>query len=111
MTITELVKELTNLKITQTQMDWEESMEMEDWERLIKGKLTLVETGLDVDAHRWYEKSTSVYRYFEPNGDIRLLGVSHVSNLFSESMDVEDCYAGMEFFEMVEVPSVTYKKR
>ena len=58
---------------------------------------------LDVDKHRWYEISTSVYKIGE-----WFLGVRGVSDLFSESMGYDDCCVETVAFEMEEVPSVTY---
>jgi hypothetical protein len=49
--------------------------------------LEVVASGLYVDKHRWYEISTSVYKCEDG-----FVGVSGVSQLYSESSDYEDCY-------------------
>jgi hypothetical protein len=69
-------------------------------------KIKSLEEGLDIDKHRWYEVSTSVY----PIGD-RFLGVSGISQCYSESSGPEDCCHASEAFEMVEKKTVTYVKK
>ena len=49
--------------------------------------LEMVAHGLYVDKHRLYEISASVYKC-----DDGFVGVSGVSQLYSESSDYEDCY-------------------
>jgi len=63
-----------------------------------------VASGLLVDTHRWYETSVTVIKVFDV-----LLGIRHISNVFSESMGYSDCYVNLEFTEMKEVKTVTYK--
>lgn len=48
--------------------------------------LEVVASGLYVDKHRWYEISTSVYKCEDG-----YVGVSGVSQLYSESTEYEDC--------------------
>ena len=48
--------------------------------------LEMVAHGLYVDKYRWYEISTSVYKCEDG-----FVGVSGVSQLYSESMDYESC--------------------
>ena len=84
---------------------WDETMPEDIWEEFFANKDSYVKvaSGLNVDTHRWYEVSTTVIRIMD-----RLLGINHVSNVFSESMDAEDCGIDITFFEMKEVPSITY---
>jgi len=58
------------------------------------------------DEHRWYVIGTIVYKV----GD-EFLGVRGPVSLKSESMDYEDVDETCEAFEMVAVPSVTYKRK
>ena len=49
--------------------------------------LEAVASELNVDKHRWYEISTSVYKC-----DDGFVGVSGVTQLYAELMDYKDCY-------------------
>ena len=101
----ELLKELNELKLIQKNMDWKEDIPAKIYDIHFKNNSNVVAEGLDVDTHRWYECSTNVYEIYG-----KYLGVNSVTNLFSESMDVEDCYAELSFFEMEPVTTITYKQ-
>jgi hypothetical protein len=101
----ELIKELNDLSIVQSSGDWCEDLSDKMWEDNFQHKKQ-VTTGLDVDTRRHYETSISVYNM----GDW-LLGVRHISNIFSENSDVEGCYVKLSFFEMEETKVVTYKQK
>jgi|GEM_PF-3074250 hypothetical protein len=101
----ELLEKLNKDKIIQSFVDWDESLPKDIWENHFRYRFKEVEFGLDVETHRWYEISTSVVQIYE-----RFLGIRHITNVFSEGMDVEDCYVNMEFFEMEEVKVISYKK-
>jgi hypothetical protein len=100
----ELLKTLNNLKITQKHMDWGENIPLDIWNEHFQEYKPLA-YGLDVDTHRWYETSISVISIYG-----RIMGIRHISNLFSESSEVEDCYVTMEFFEMEEIQVTSYKQ-
>ena len=68
-------------------------------------RLKKVDSGLDVDKHRWYETSTTVYMI----DDEWYMGVDEVTSVFSESMGIGDCGVRPVFFEMEAVASITYK--
>jgi len=51
-----------------------------------ESSLEAVANGLYVDKHRWYEISTTVYKCEDG-----FVGVSGVSQLYSESTEYEDC--------------------
>ena len=68
-------------------------------------KLKKVDSGLDVDKHRWYETSTTVYLVDEE----WYMGVDEVTSVFSESMGIDDCGVVPVFFEMEAVASIAYK--
>ena len=100
-----LLEELNKLKIMQDSIDWEECIPDDIWESEIKGRVSPVASGLEVDTRRWYETSITV---FKTRG--RLMGVKHITNMFSEMGSCEDMGFTLRFFEMEEVPSVTYKE-
>lgn len=99
----ELLTKLKELKIIQTQGDWAENLPEEIWEQYFKGNFKEVKHNLDVDTHRWYETSISVIEIYGG-----LLGVRHITNMFSESQGFEDCYETIKFKEMKEVQTVSY---
>lgn len=101
--IDELLQELSKIKIAQSSGDWEEDIPFEIWDKYFKGNLIKVEDKIDIDTHRWYETSMTVYKIFDS-----FLGVRHINNIFSESMDNEDCSVELQFFKIKEVPGVRY---
>lgn len=104
MTIQELVKKLNYLKIPQT-FDWEESLPEEIYTHHFEDQFEVLQDQLDVDKHRWYETSITVINI----SDVGILGVRSVTDVFSEQMTVGDCYYTLEFFEMEEVRTISYK--
>ena len=102
-----LIEKLNGLKITQISGDWEENIHEEIWnEYFDKIIYEQVAFGLDVDTHRWYETSTTVVKL--PDG---IMGVNYITNMFSESQDYIDCYHTMEFFEMEEYATISYRAK
>ena len=75
----------------------EQTYDSDDCETMGKYRKELkrIASGLDVDKHRWYECSTTVYAVGE-----WFLGVNEVTGLFSESMGISDCMVTSNFFEM-----------
>ena len=63
-------------------------------------------TTVNRDEHRWYVLGTVVFKA----GD-EFFGVRGPVGLKSESMGYDDVGVKCEAFEMVEVPSVTYKRK
>ena len=102
----ELVEELNMLQITQTEMSWEDNIPPILWGEYFKGNFTELKTGLEVDTRRWYETSISVI-----NVGGHLLGIKHISNLFSETSNCEDICFTMQFFPMEEFTTVSYKRK
>ena len=102
----ELLEKLNSLKLIQTSIDWAECLPQEIWEEHFKGNFKELKNGLDPDTHRWYETSISVISIYG-----KLLGISHISNLFSESSSCEDCYVTIGFSEMEEVTIISYKTK
>lgn len=66
----------------------------------------LIKENLDIDEHRWYKISTSVYKI----GDW-FLGIRGASKSYSEMTFWEDLCVETVAFEMEEIPSVTYRKK
>jgi len=100
----ELLKKLQDLNITQTKGDWAENLPDDIWKEYFKANFKEVKSGLDVDTHRWYETSTNVIEIFGG-----LLGITFITNMFSESQDYEDCYVTIEFNQMKEVQTISYE--
>ena len=65
-----------------------------------------VAENLEMDNHRWYEISTSVYKLEDG-----FVGIRGVSTIYSEYMDAEDCGFRCTASEYIEIPSFTYKKK
>lgn len=65
--------------------------------------LESVACNLNIDSHRWYEESTTVYKC-----DDGFVGVTGVSQLYSESMDYCDCESICWAEEYIPVQTVTY---
>ena len=101
----ELLLKLKSAKIQHTG-DWEYDISNTDGLQEFKNlEYEELDSGLMIETHRWYETSVSVIRVFG-----KLLGIRHISNVFSESMGYEDCYEFLQFDEMKEVPTITYEK-
>ena len=62
--------------------------------------------GLDLDKHRWYECSTTVYKVGE-----WFMGVNGASDMKSEASSWEDLCVKTQAFEMKEIQSVTYVRK
>lgn len=68
--------------------------------------LEAVASGLYADEHRWYEVSTTVYKCEDG-----FVGVSGVSQLYSESMDYEDCYCECFAEEFEPFTIISYRRK
>ena len=103
----EIVKQLNNLKIVQKSIDFLEDLPQDIYERFFEGNE--VDGELDVDKHRWYETSVSVFRIDDAPISPSYLGVRSVTDLFSEQSSVSDMFYTLEFFEMEPIITTTYK--
>lgn len=101
----ELLEKLNGLSLIQKSMDWAECLPEEIWNEHFKDNFEPLKSGLEPDAHRWYETSISVIKIYD-----KLLGIRHITKIYSESSSCEDCYVTIEFFEMEEVTVVSYKR-
>lgn len=101
----ELLEKLNGLKLIQTSIDWTECLPDEIWNEHFNDNFEHLKGGLEIDRHRWYETSTSVIKIYD-----KLLGVRHISNLFSEDSSCEDCCFTLLFFEMQEFTTISYRQ-
>lgn len=101
MSIDELVAYLNDLKVVQKELTLSENFSKSDYDEYFHN--SMVAEGLSPDKRRWYEKSITVFKYYDC-----FFGVTHVNQMFSESGDVEDVYHTLTFKEMKEVQTTTY---
>lgn len=104
----DLLKRLQKTEIIQSHWDNEWIYNFpEDIQKLFKqGDYKVVKTEIDVDKHRWYETSITVVEVFGS-----LLGIRLVSKSYSETQELEDIYHFLEFHEMEEFTTVSYKQK
>lgn len=102
MKLQELITKINELNLCQTEYPDEQEFNEEIDSEL--SNLKVVDSGLDVDKHRWYETSVTVYKH--PEG---FFGIRYVTDQFSEMSSIEDHYWDLKAFEMEEVSTVTYK--
>lgn len=69
---------------------------------LVKDNIDII----DIDKHRWYETSVSIFKCSDG-----LLGIRLPSQLYSESSEWSDLYSGIEFYDVEEVKEVVYKTK
>ena len=70
------------------------------------GSDLLVKENINIDKHRWYETSISIFKCSDG-----LLGIRLPSQLYPESSEWSDLYSGIEFYEVEEVMEVAYKTK
>ena len=97
----ELVEELNGMKILQTS-EWQEHIPDEIWHDYFKENQ--IKHGLYVDKHRWYETTITVIQVHDG-----FIGVRSITQLYSESSSIEDCFFTLEFHEMNEVTTKSYE--
>lgn len=102
MELKQLIKELNDLELKQTSFEFEEIPEK--YEKYFDD---CVATEINIDKHRWYEASTTVFKF----GENEFFGVVVVSDIYSEMSSLSDFYNILEFFEMKETKTVTYTKK
>lgn len=96
----ELLAMLNGLKIIQKSYDFVEDLPEEIVDKYFKNRIA---SDLLPDSHRWYETSISVFKT-----DEGFLGVRALTQLYSESSEVEDCYHVLKFYDMMEESIITY---
>lgn len=67
-------------------------------------------TTVDRDEHRWYVLAENVYAVFI-EGKNYYMGVWEVETLKSERMSISDCMCDIEFYEMEEYTTVSYRRK
>lgn len=97
----ELIDKINGLGINQIN-HWEDTEFPEEIQEVLNG-CDIVEEGLDVDKHRWYETSVVVYQI----GD-EYFGITYVTDLFSESMSISDCSWEIVAFPMTAIQITSY---
>lgn len=107
----ELIAKLNALQITQTKGEWDENIPDEIYEEHFKdndgvASYKEIAWNFDTDTHRWYETSTTVLKFEDG-----LMGIHYITNMFSESQGYEDCYHTIEFFEMEEFVTTSYRPK
>ena len=98
-----LLEELNQLEIIQKSIDWEECIPEEIYLKHFKDNFKILKYNLEPDEHRHYQTSVSVINIYN-----RILGIRHITNVFSESSCCEDCFVTIKFFEMKEISIITY---
>lgn len=101
-----LLDDLKEMSIPQSSLEWMESLSEYVWQKHFKGNKSIkyLSEELDIDRRRWYDSSISVVEIYG-----YLLGVKHVFNMYSEGSEVTDLDFEMQFFEMEEIKTVSYK--
>lgn len=61
---------------------------------------------LEIEKHRWYAVSTSVYKLEDG-----FVGIRGVSDIYSDDIDAEECGVRCTASEYEEFPYVLYKKK
>ena len=97
------VEEFENLTVTINEAKCNNLYAVDDIDGFPSSAEKVMEN-LDIDKHRWYEISTTVYKLGE-----WFFGVCGPSQLYSESGDWESLCKLVEAFEMKEVSTVTYE--
>lgn len=67
-------------------------------------------TTVDRYEHRWYVLAENVYSVII-DGEKHYLGVWEVDTLKSECMSVSDCECEIEFYEMEQFTTVSYRRK
>ena len=101
----EMIKELNDLKIIQKSYDFEEDLPEDICAKYFENvEYKKLKSGINTNERRWCEISISVYDY-----KCYLLGVRHVSKMYSETSSWEDFYHTITFHEMEEIQVTSYK--
>ena len=65
----------------------------------------IVASDLDVEKHRWYETSITVYEL-----DEEYFGIRYITTIYSENTEFSDIYHTLEAFPMKAISTITYVK-
>jgi len=103
----EIINRLNELSITQKTFDWIESLPDDVYKETFMQIPIREITTVGVSEHRWYENGIIVYEFEEYKGTF--FGVNCVTKAYSENSDAEDFCHTLVFYEMEEIPAVTYQ--
>lgn len=106
MKIDELIERINKAEILQTEYSFKEEKLPKDIREIADNKFKFIKEDIDIDRHRWYELSTTVYSY---KG--RFIGIRGASVSYGEMASWSDFYITWEAFEMEEVKTTTYVKK
>ena len=67
-------------------------------------ELKIIPKSIDVDRHRWYEVSTTIYKVEDG-----YVGIRGISQIYSEYMSDKDCDYLCEASEYEEVQTISYR--
>lgn len=98
----ELINKINSLKLIQK--DWWEEVEFPQEIQEVLDICKIVDSELDINKHRWYEVSTTVY---ELNGEY--FGIKYVTNTYSESSSIMDMFHTIKAFPMKQIQTVSYE--
>ena len=105
-TFKKLIEDLEIVFIPSNNGDWAENLPEDIRLKHFKGDYEVVATGLNVHTHRWYEMSTVVVKIYG-----KFLGITYVTNIFSETMDHSDCDEMMTIEEYEEFTNISYRSK
>ena len=71
-----------------------------------ESELEIVSEDIDVDRHRWYEISTTVYKVEDG-----YVGIRGISQIYSEYMSDKDCDYLCKAYEYEEVQTISYREK
>ena len=69
-------------------------------------ELKIIPESINVDRHRWYEISTTVYKVEDG-----YVGIRGISQIYSEYMSDKDCDYLCEASEYEEVQTISYREK
>lgn len=98
----EIIEKINNLKILQTDGDFE-NIPQDIWDELLGN---CVSTRENIIEHRHYQKVTDVY-----NIDDTFIGIQYIDKIYNENSDFESCYHHYVAFEMEPMQTITYKRK
>lgn len=107
-TIEEYINKLNKYCAEHDICDIEDTYEYPELNELVD-KLEYIES-IERDEHRWYVLALNAYKVSLDGADY-FVGVWEVETLKSECMSVNDCGIKLDFFEMKEVITTTYRKK
>jgi hypothetical protein len=100
----EIIKTINDLQLIQT--DYAEDFEFPSEIESALSECHFIQSGIDIQEHRWYE--TSIYVYYTSEGEY--FGIRYVTKLYSESSNISDIHHIIKAFPMKRIHTVTYVK-